>query len=257
MNEVLKKQLEIAVNRYNNKAFIADDPIGIPHRFERKEDIEISGFLTALLAWGQRKTIINKANVLMKKMDNEPFLFITQAPEATIGQLDDFVHRTFNGDDCITLIHALRQIYLEHGGLETVFSKGFKIGGAYEAIEDLHQLVFSYPHLDRTRKHLARPSAGSAAKRINMFLRWMVRHDKKGVDFGLWNTISPSALICPLDVHSGNTARKLGLLSRKQNDWQAALELTQNLRIFDPNDPVKYDFALFGTGVSHAAFPYL
>lgn len=257
MNEVLKKQLEIAVNRYNNKAFIADDPIGIPHRFERKEDIEISGFLTALLAWGQRKTIINKANELMKKLDNEPFLFITQAPEPTFGKLQDFVHRTFNGDDCITLLNALKQIYLGHGGLEAIFSNGFANGGAYQAIEDLHQLVFSFPHLDRTRKHLARPSAGSAAKRINMFLRWMVRYDTNGVDFGIWKTISPSALICPLDIHSGNTARKLGLLSRKQNDWQAAIELTQNLRIFDPDDPVKYDFALFGTGVSHAAFPYL
>lgn len=256
MNVQLIDLLETYYLQFNRIDFIANDPISIPHLFSTKEDIEIAGFLTALLSWGQRKTIISKSKELMQRMDNAPYQFVTQANEKDFLQLESFKHRTFNGVDAMTLISALRHIYANEAGLEAIFTRGFNEGGAYRAIELLSETVFSLPHLPRTQKHLARPSKGSAAKRINMFLRWMVRNDNSGVDFGLWHGISPAQLICPLDVHSGNTARKTGLLLRPQNDWQAAMELTRDLRTIDANDPVKFDFALFGLSVNKQPFPY-
>lgn len=256
MNVQLIDLLETYYLQFNRIDFIVNDPISIPHLFSAKEDVEIAGFLAALLSWGQRKTIINKSKELMQRMDNAPYQFVTQANEKDFLQLESFKHRTFNGVDAMTLISALRHIYANESGLEAIFTRGFNQGGAYRAIELLSETVFSLPHLPRTQKHLARPSKGSAAKRINMFLRWMVRNDNSGVDFGLWHGISPAQLICPLDVHSGNTARKTGLLLRPQNDWQAAMELTRELRTIDANDPVKFDFALFGLSVNKQPFPY-
>lgn len=247
----LKEMLEEKVNFFNQTSFIANDPVSVPHLFTRKEDIEIAGFLTATLAWGQRVTIINKSRNLLARMDNSPFDFILNASGKNISSLDDFVHRTFQGDDCIYFLHALQHIYQNHGGLETVFSEGYlKNKSVKESISHFRNVFFSSEHLHRTRKHLPDPMTGSAAKRINMYLRWLVRQDNNGVDFGIWKSISPADLMCPLDLHSGKVARKLGLLSRNHDDWQAVEELTANLRTFDPSDPAKYDFALFGTGVN-------
>jgi uncharacterized protein (TIGR02757 family) len=248
-SDTIKAFLEKHYAMFNRTEFIAEDPIIIPHRFSKKEDIEIAGFFSAILAWGQRKTIIAKANELMHRMDNAPFDFITTASERELSGLIGFKHRTFNGDDCLWFATSLKSIYLQDEGLEKIFSLGFSQGGAYAAIELLFSTMTSTSHLPRSEKHLARPSKGSAAKRINMFLRWMVRIDNHGVDFGLWKNIPKADLICPLDLHSGRTARALGLISRPANDWIAATELTMNLKKFDPIDPVKYDFALFGAGI--------
>jgi uncharacterized protein (TIGR02757 family) len=243
--------LEEKVLFYNQPAFILNDPISIPHQFVKKEDLEISGFLSATLAWGQRVTIVKKSRELMERMDNAPFEFISNAPEKEVSSLADFVHRTFQGDDCIYFINSLQQIYKNMGGLEKVFETGYIENQSIKtAIHHFREVFFSFEHLHRTRKHVPDPMTGSAAKRINMFLRWMVRQDEKGVDFGIWKTISSADLMCPLDLHSGKIARRLGLLNRKQDDWLAVEELTANLRTFDPSDPVKYDFALFGTGVN-------
>jgi uncharacterized protein (TIGR02757 family) len=238
------------VEKYNSPDFILNDPISIPHQFKRKEDIEISGFFTAIFSWGQRKIIILKSLELMNRMDNNPYEFITNAKENDLKQLKGFNYRTFNETDLLTIVNALKMIYLYQEGLENIFTLGFQENGAVGGISKLNDTIFSYPHLPHSRKHIANPITGSAAKRLNMFLRWMVRSDDKGVDFGLWNQINQSDLVCPLDIHSGNTARILGILSRTTNDWKAAMELTQNLRKFDHLDPVKYDFALFGLGVS-------
>jgi uncharacterized protein (TIGR02757 family) len=187
----------------------------------------------------------------MSRMDNTPFDFVMNASEKEIGTLSTFVHRTFQGEDCMNFIHALQFIYRLHGGLENVFSSGYLLNKSVkESISGFREVFFSFEHLHRTHKHVPDPQKGSAAKRINMFLRWMVRKDDRDVDFGIWKKIKTSDLLCPLDLHSGNVARKLGLLDRKNNDWQAVEELTSNLRTFDPQDPVKYDFALFGTGVN-------
>ncbi|MEZ4774270.1 MAG: TIGR02757 family protein [Bacteroidia bacterium] len=244
--------LDQKYQQYNTPDFIEEDPISIPHQFDQKEDIEIAGFLTALIAWGRRTSIINNANKLMEIMGQSPYDFVMNAEAGELYGLDEFVHRTFNGGDCQALVLSLKNVYLNHGGLEKIFSKGI-----HEAHENVyHGILFARDRLvsyenfpERTQKHIANPAAGSSAKRINMFLRWMVRDDQRGVDFGLWKHISPHQLICPLDVHTGNVARKLGLLTRKQNDWKAAAELTANLRSFCPEDPVKYDFSLFGLGV--------
>ncbi len=245
-----KQFLERKTNEYNRLFFITDDPISIPHRFSRKEDIEISGFLTALISWGRRPAILKSAQKLMQLMDNAPYKFIVQNNDTDLKQLTGFVYRTFNSSDLLFLVEALRNIYLEKGGLETVCNDAFRETGSIKGmITGLRNELLKVSHLSRSEKHLAAPEKGSAAKRINMFLRWMVRHDNRGVDFGIWENIPPAALMIPLDVHSGNTARKLGLLQRKQNDWKAVEELTNVLRQFDPEDPVKYDFALFGTGV--------
>ncbi|MDB4293133.1 TIGR02757 family protein [Maribacter sp.] len=245
----LKDFLDAKVIQYNHPHFLESDPIQIPHRFQLKEDIEISAFLTATIAWGNRKSIINNAIRLMELLDNSPYDYIMNHQETDLVQLSDFVHRTFNGKDLSYFIQSLRNIYLAHDGLEAVFSKGVAGNSMQPAIAGFKNVFFELPHLNRTTKHVSDPLKGSAAKRINMFLRWMVRDAATGVDFGLWKSISPAHLSCPLDVHSGNVGRKLKLLKRKQNDAKALAELDKSLRVLDPNDPVKYDFALFGLGV--------
>ncbi len=245
----LKDFLNSKVEQYNNPKFIESDPIQIPHEFTLKEDIEISGFLTATIAWGNRKSIINNAKRLMELLDNSPYDFILNHEESDLEKLLPFVHRTFNGNDTIQFIKCLKNIYLNHNGLETVFAKQAESLSIQNAISQFKSVFFEIEHLPRTQKHISDPSKNSAAKRINMFLRWMVRTDNSGVDFGIWKSLSPVQLSCPLDVHSGNVARKLGLLTRKQNDGKALLELDTALRNLDANDPVKYDFALFGLGV--------
>ncbi len=247
--EELKLFLDDKVNEYNHPKFIESDPIQVPHAFTKKEDIEISGFLTASIAWGNRKSIITNARRLMQLLDNAPFDFIQNHQEQDLKRLLPFVHRTFNGADCIQFITSLKHIYHNHGGLEAVFAKYAQRESLQLAISEFKTLFFEIEHLERTKKHVSDPLKNSAAKRINMFLRWMVRQDTAGVDFGIWKRISPSQLSCPLDVHSGNVARKLGLLDRKQNDAKAVMELDKSLRKLDKEDPVKYDFALFGLGV--------
>nr|WP_262910993.1 TIGR02757 family protein [Flaviramulus multivorans] len=245
----LKDFLDSKVEQYNNPKFIESDPIQIPHQFSIKEDIEIAGFLTATIAWGNRKSIINNASKLMCLLDNTPYDFVVNHQESDLEKLLPFVHRTFNGDDCIQFVKCLKHIYTNHGGLEKLFAKNAEEYSLQKSISKFKATFFEIEHLRRTQKHVSDPFKNSAAKRINMFLRWMVRNDKTGVDFGIWKSLSPTQLSCPLDVHSGNVARKLGLLKRKQNDAKALLELDQSLRKFDKNDPVKYDFALFGLGV--------
>ena len=234
---------ETAHKRFNRPDFIPDDPVSIPHRYSRKEDIEIAGFLTAIISWGNRASILKNASNLMKLMDDVPADFIFHAKKKDLEKLDHFVHRTFQSTDLLAFVYALQQIYLHDGGLEQSFLHGETM---MEKISNFKRIFFSFPHAGRTEKHLPDPLQGSAAKRINMFLRWMVRKDEQGVDFGIWKKISPADLICPLDVHSGRTARKFGLLLRRQDDWKSAMELTSNLRILDPADPVRFDFVLFG-----------
>ncbi len=242
--------LESRTEQYNHPGFIVEDPISIPHKFSRKEDIEIAGFLTALISWGRRPAILKAANILMEMMDRAPGDFILNHKDNDLKQLSRFVYRTFNSSDLLFLVEALHRIYKEEGGLETVCNRAFQDTGTIKGmLTGLRKSLLQTEHLARSEKHLAAPEKGSAAKRLNMFLRWMVRRDEKGVDFGIWKEIPMSALMIPLDVHSGNTARKLGLLRRKQNDWKAVEELTAVLRQFDPEDPVKYDYALFGTGI--------
>ena len=251
----IKEFLEDHIKLYNTISFIEMDPISIPHLFIKKEDIELAGFLTALISWGNRSAIIKSAPQLMELMDFSPFEFILNAEEKDLRLISKFYYRTLNGDDLLFLIFALQNIYQKKGGLEKVVEKGFaKHGTIKGAIANIRENLLETPHLTRSEKHLANPEKGSAAKRINMFLRWMVRGDDKGVDFGLWKNIPKAALMCPLDVHSGRVARQLGLLTRKQNDWKAVEELTANLRNFDAKDPVKYDFAIFGIGVNSQFF---
>lgn len=245
----LKEFLDEKVNQYNNTNFIESDPIQIPHLFSLKEDIEISAFLTATIAWGNRTMIIKNAHKMIEFMGNSPFDFVMNHTEDNLDSFDHFVHRTFNIDDFKYFIKALQHIYNNHQGLETIFQKWATKDSIQPAIHHFKTIFFEIDHLPRTEKHISDPLKGSAAKRINMFLRWMVRQDTKGVDFGIWKSISPSILSCPLDVHSGNVARKLGLLTRKQNDAKALAQLDKNLRKLDKLDPVKYDFALFGLGV--------
>lgn len=259
----IKLFLDSRVNQYNHVEFIQYDPIQVPHRFSRKEDIEIAGFLTATISWGQRKSIINNANRLMDIMDNSPYEFLmdtsfyddnaTKSKSAThpdLNRVTNFVHRTFNSDDCLYFFESLRNIYLHYQGLEEVFTTGYNMEGSiYGALKHFRSVFLSIPHANRIQKHISDVTANSAAKRLNMFLRWMIRHDENEVDFGLWNKIPSSALMLPLDVHSGNVARGLGLLEQKQNDWKAVEEITSLLLTFDSTDPVKYDYALFGIGV--------
>ncbi len=232
--------------QYNAPFFIGTDPVSIPHRFTRKEDIEISGFMTATLSWGNRRSILNDANRLMQMMDYAPGDFILGASEAELKPLGSFYHRTFNGDDCLFFIRSLKNIYLNHKGLEAVLTTEPDLKTGISAFKKIFQET---EHLTRSEKHIADPQNGSSAKRILMFLRWMVRNDGRGVDFGLWKNINPAQLFIPIDVHSGSIARDLGLLKRTTNDWKAVEELTAILRQLDPEDPVKYDFALFGLGV--------
>lgn len=244
----LKQFLNEKVEQYNQPKFIESDPIQIPHQFTKKEDVEIAGFLTATIAWGKRQMIIKNAQKMMELLGNSPYDFIMNHQEKDL-EFEHFVHRTFNLIDFKYFIKSLKNIYQNHNGLETIFSKNIKDESTKNSIHEFKKIFFEIEHPQRTTKHVSDPIKGSAAKRINMYLRWMVRNDQKGVDFGIWKTISPSVLSCPLDVHSGNVARKLGLLNRKQNDWKALQELDNNLRLLDKNDPVKYDFALFGLGI--------
>lgn len=232
---------------YNTKAFIKDDPVQIPHIYSLKEDIEIAGFLTATIAWGKRGMIIKNANRMMELLGNSPYDFVMNHNSKQLDRFENFVHRTFNSTDMVFFIKSLQNIYKNRGGLESIFKENQTDDSLQNAIHALHNTFFEIPHLPRTRKHVANPKKGSVAKRINLFLRWMIRADKI-VDFGLWD-ISPSKLSCPLDVHSGNIARKLGLITIKANSKKALKELDENLRLLDPNDPVKYDYALFGLGV--------
>lgn len=244
----LKEFLDFKADQYNNPTFIESDPIQIPHQFTLKEDIEISGFLAATIAWGNRKMIINSANKMMNAMGNNPYDFVMSASNEQIESIDYIVHRTFNSEDFRYFIKSLRNIYTQRGGLEQVFSKDTHIN-LQDRISNFKKVFFEIEHPQRTTKHISDPLKGSSSKRLNMYLRWLSRNDNKGVDFGLWKSIKPSELSCPLDVHSGNVARSLGILTRKQNDQKAVQELDEALRKFDSTDPVKYDFALFGLGV--------
>ena len=245
----LKDFLDEKVTLYNNPNFIESDPIQIPHLFTLKEDIEIAGFLAATISWGNRKMIIQNSHKMMHLMGNSPYDFVMNHNANDFEKLQSFVHRTFNATDFEFFIKSLKNIYQNHEGLETIFAKHQEATSMQKSITEFKKIFFEIAHLTRIQKHVSDPANNSAAKRINMYLRWMVRDGSKGVDFGIWKSISASKLSCPLDVHSGNVARKLGLLSRKQNDGKALFELDTNLRILDEKDPVKYDFALFGLGV--------
>lgn len=260
----LKDFLDEKVEQYNHPAFIKHDPVCIPHRFTKQQDIEISGLFAAVFAWGNRTTIINKSTELMTLMDNSPHDFCLNHSSSDLKKITHFKHRTFNATDLLYFIDFLKHHYTHHSSLEEAFSpsvRGRKDdfaamgqinwgGEAYFMLTHFHNYFFSLPHIpNRTKKHIATPYKGSTCKRLNMFLRWMVRNDKQGVDFGIWKKISPANLICPIDLHVARVAKHFKLLSRKQIDWQAAVELTTYLRTLDPLDPVKYDFALFGLGV--------
>lgn len=245
----IKDFLDFKVNQFNRIEFIEFDPISIPHRFTLKEDIEISAFLTATISWGNRKAILGAADQMMQIMGESPYDFIMESNDLNKDKITDFYYRTFNGVDFYYFLAAIKNIYLNHGGLENVFNDLTSKFSIQESISQFRKIFFELPHSSRTLKHVSDPLNGSAAKRLNMMLRWFIRNDKKGVDFGIWGKISPSQLSIPLDIHSGNTARKLGLLARKQNDAKSVTELDNILRTLDPIDPVKYDFALFGLGV--------
>jgi uncharacterized protein (TIGR02757 family) len=249
----IKAFLDQKVEQYNRPGFIENDPVCIPHLFTRKQDIEIMGFWSAVLAWGQRPTIIKKCRELIRLMDGAPYDFIMNYNDEDLKPFLSFKHRTFNDTDTLYFIHFFRHFYHQYDSLEEAFIYG---KDSLLHTMDMHYIdvfrsnFFSLPDApDRTRKHVSSPASGSACKRINMFLRWMVRKDDRGVDFGIWKQIKPSELICPIDLHVERVARKLGLITRTQVDWKTALELTAHLRSFDPQDPVKYDFALFGLGV--------
>jgi len=244
----LKEFLDLKANHYQSQDFISADPIQIPHRFTKKEDVEIAGFLAATIAWGNRTSIIKNANKIMKLMDEAPFDFIVNHQTSDLDVFDGFVHRTFNATDLKYFVQAIKNLYVNKGGLEFCITQHVSKMPLQTALHHFKKDFFELPHELRTEKHLADPLKGSAAKRINMYLRWMVRPNTSGVDFGLWKSMHPRNLSCPLDVHSGTVARKLGILNRKQNDAKAVLELDKQLRIMDSEDPVKYDFALFGLG---------
>lgn len=251
MNEILKELLDDRYLKYNVPAYIDDDPIQIPHLFSKKEDVEIAAFLSSSIAWGQRRTIISNSRKLISWMDDAPYDFVMHAGKEDLNMIEKFVHRTFNGIDCKYFLYALRNIYEHHGGLEKVFQLGFEKGNTiYSALYHFRTVFFELPHATRTEKHIGNVSRNAAAKRLNMLLRWMVRKDEQGVDFGIWKNIPLSSLMLPLDVHTGNVGRALGLLIRKQDDWRAVEEITDVLRQFDAKDPVKYDYALFGMGLN-------
>ncbi len=243
--------LDKQVDRFNRPGFIADDPVSIPHQYSQLQDIEITGFWASVLAWGQRVTIIRKCRELFEMMDNAPYDFVLNHEEADLRPFTSFKHRTFNATDTLYFIHWLSQYYKMHDSLEDAFLIGMNDESEHMEVglSNFHHLFFDLPDApDRTRKHIATPTRKSACKRLNMFLRWMVRKDDRGVDFGLWNRIKPSQLVCPCDLHVDRVARRFHLISRKGTDWLTALELTSNLKKYDPVDPVKYDFALFGLG---------
>jgi uncharacterized protein (TIGR02757 family) len=251
--KTLKDMLDGQVDQLNRPGFIEKDPISIPHRFSKKQDIEIAGLFAALFSWGNRTTIINKSMELLARMDHDPHAFILRHGRKDLEGLQGFMHRTFNDTDLLGLVAFLHRHYSSSESLETAFASalGKKDEDTGNALRAFHQQVFSGPDIaERTRKHIPTSDRGSSCKRLNMYLRWMVRKDDRGVDFGIWQSISPAQLVCPLDLHVGRLARRFGLLTRKYDDWEAALELTANLRVLDPVDPVKYDIALFGMGVN-------
>jgi uncharacterized protein (TIGR02757 family) len=247
----VKEFLEEKYLQYNNPSFIETDPVSIPHRFTDRRDREISGFLTAAIAWGRRDLILRSSRLMMELLNNTPYDYICSASDDEISTLLRFVHRTYNGTDFVYFIHGLRYIYSHYGSMEEVILEGMKDSRSIkDGLSHFRTKFFTLPHATRNEKHFAEVMRGASGKRLNMFLRWMVRKDNRGVDFGIWDKIDPAMLYIPLDLHSGNTARRLGLLTRKMNDWKAVEELTTVLREFDPSDPVKYDFALFGIGVN-------
>jgi uncharacterized protein (TIGR02757 family) len=246
----LRLFLEEKVVEYNQPGFIEYDPVSIPHMYSKKQDVEIAGLFAATLAWGKRVTIIRKCRELLAMMDNDPHQFIIHHKESDLKPFLEFKHRTFNSTDALYFIEALKSIYQKNKSLESAFATDEHDDTIEHGLVRFQQIFFSledHPH--RTRKHVSSPERNSTCKRLVMYLRWMVRSDQKGVDFGIWKKIKPSQLVCPCDLHVDRVARKLKLIKRKQTDWQTALELTRNLRKFDPVDPVKYDFALFGLGI--------
>jgi uncharacterized protein (TIGR02757 family) len=252
----LKKFLDQKVIEFNNPDFIKDDPVCLPHLFSKKQDIEIAGFFAAVFAWGIRKTIINKGKLLFNLMDNAPYDFCLNHQERDLKRLEGFCHRTFNDTDLLYFVSFFKHHYSKHASLESAFfdNKTLRHSNKQDVVEHalnhFNQYFFSMEDVpERTKKHVASPAKNSSCKRLNMFLRWMVRNDNKGVDFGLWKKLSPADLICPVDLHVARVSKRFNLLQRKQIDWQAAIELTQHLRKFDKEDPVKYDFALFGLGI--------
>lgn len=252
ITDELKDFLNLKVEEYNRPEFIENDPIVIPHSFTKKQDIEIAGFWAAILAWGQRITIINKCKELFQYMDNAPHDFILHHEESDLKVFENFKHRTFNGTDTLYFISFFKHYYQQYNTLESAFLNGMNTRGdnIEKGLVGFRDQFFELPFApERTKKHIASPARKSACKRINMFLRWMVRKDNKGVDFGIWEKVKPSQLVCPCDLHVDRVARKLGLVTRKQTDWQTAIELTSKLKLMDSDDPVKYDFALFGLGI--------
>lgn len=249
----LKDFFDRKVNEYNQPSFIKDDPISVPHQFSKKQDIEIAAFFASIFAWGNRITIIQKSNELMRLMDGSPHDFVLNHSEKHLKKLLGFKHRTFNSTDLLYFIHFLQFHYKQHDSLEGAFIPNLKENKRplmEESLNFFSQYFFSLEESPpRTRKHIASPAKKSTCKRLNMFLRWMVRSDDRGVDFGIWKEFHPSQLICPVDLHVARVAKRFGLISRKQTDWTAALDLTDHLRKLDEQDPVKYDFALFGLGV--------
>lgn len=251
--EGLRAFLDEMVDRFNRVDFIPNDPISIPHQFSKSQDIEIAGFFAAVLAWGQRVTIIKSCHTLLSLMDDSPYDFILNHRPTDLRRMMGFKHRTFNGTDLLYFIRFLHFHYSKHSSLEGLFFVSLQEKTVEQGLINFHNRFFSLPEFpERTRKHISTPVRRSACKRMNMYLRWMVRQDKRGVDFGLWKTISPSQLVCPCDLHVERIARQLKLIRKKPMNWQTALELTEELRKLDPNDPVKYDFALFGLGVTDA-----
>jgi len=245
----LKDFLNKKVDEYNQPFFIENDPVSIPHLFTKQQDIEIAGFFAAIFSWGNRTTIIKKSKELMLLMEMRPHEFCLDHDLRGLKRLLDFKHRTFNSTDLLYFIEFFKWHYSNHKSLEESF---IVHGNSIEKmLVGFHHYFFSLEHVPaRTKKHIATPERNSTCKRLNMFLRWMVRNNNEGIDFGIWQSILPSQLICPIDVHVARVARHLGLLKRKQTDWQAAVELTNNLKEFDPDDPVKYDLALFSIGIS-------
>lgn len=253
--EELKKFLDQKVIQFNNPGFIEEDPVCIPHLYSKKQDIEIAGFFSAIFAWGIRKTIINKCKLLLQLMDNAPYDFCLNHTDNELKKLEKFCHRTFNDTDLLYFVSFLKFHYSNNESLESAFFNEKSLSQPGHIVESALNYFYSYFFSldevpERTKKHIATPQKNSSCKRLNMYLRWMVRDDNKGVDFGLWKKISTSHLICPVDVHVARVSKQFNLLNRKQVDWLAAIELTESLKKFDQDDPVKYDFALFGLGVS-------